>query len=170
MRVLHFAGPSGVGKTRLIEALLVRLPGTLVVKWSHHPLPPDEPERDTTRFQRHGVGTWFVTPTGIVERRVLGPEERAALYTRLAREAGTMELVLIEGDKWAPYPKIWLGNAPPPTMQLALVIGPDKPRGAHLPWIPMPLPLEAESVNMLAERISHRWREYSYELSQEGNS
>lgn len=166
MRVLHLAGPSSLGKTRLIEALLDRVPAAAVVKWSHHPLPEDEPLRDTGRFAAHKRPTLLVTPTGLVERRPIGEVDRRHLYHRLAHEWGREDLLIMEGDKWAPYPKIWIGSPPPPGLAAVLVIGPEPPDEA-IEWMPATLPLDEPMALQLAQRLAQDWQHFSYELSVE---
>lgn len=166
MRVLHFAGPSGFGKTRLIQALLERLPAKAVIKFSHHPLDPDALERDTARFGAHQVPTWLVTPTGLVERRPIGPADRRTLYERMAREYDEESLVIVEGDKEAPFPKIWLGEMPPPTVALSLVIGP-KPPAEGTAWISLPLPLNDQNLQHLVGSLSTTWPKFCYSIPRE---
>ncbi len=166
MRVLHFAGPSGFGKTRVIEALLNRVPAQAVIKFSHHPLSPEEPGRDTARFGSHGVPTWLVTPTGLIERRPIGPADRRTLYRRMAREYDEESLVIIEGDKEAPFPKIWLGDEPPSTVALSLVVGPESP-SEGIAWISLPLPIDDANLQRLVATLSAAWQKYCYSIPRE---
>ncbi|WP_246210804.1 molybdopterin-guanine dinucleotide biosynthesis protein B [Vogesella oryzae] len=107
-KVLGIAGWSGSGKTTLIEALLPRLAAhglrVSVIKHSHHDIEPDAAGKDSWRHRRAGAA----------EVMLLSPQ-RVAVFAELAQELSLAEqlarlqpvdLVLLEGQKWQPVPKL----------------------------------------------------------------
>jgi molybdopterin-guanine dinucleotide biosynthesis protein MobB len=115
---LSIVGRSGSGKTTLLEKLIPELRGrglrVGVVKHSsdEHPLHP--PGRDTERHARAGAAlVAFATPEG-VQLTLPGPVED--VRSVLARFADTVDLVLVEGWKHGPLPKIevWREGLEPP--------------------------------------------------------
>ncbi|MCY0879463.1 MAG: molybdopterin-guanine dinucleotide biosynthesis protein MobB [Firmicutes bacterium] len=161
MRVLHIAGPANSGKTRLILELLPRLEVALVVKWTHHALDPEPPTADTRRFGSLGVRTLLAAPNGLVVRPDIA---RPLLYQVLATSLPENALILVEGDKEAPQPKIWLGPAlPPKAMAVSLVIGPDEP-SPTVPWMPASVPLTHTAVKELAAYLAQHWPQHCYTI------
>ncbi len=162
MRVLHFAGPSGSGKTRLIEALIPLLPVVQVIKWTHHALPSDPPQSDTGRFAKLGPATLLAAPNGIVDRRP--PSSRESVYQTAAAQWHAQALVIVEGDKGSPRPKIWIGrDLPPVVLSVRGVIGPQRPPGS-IPWFDSPVPLPPDSIKQIAAHLAQEWMRYSYEV------
>lgn len=107
-KVLGIAGWSGSGKTTLIEALLPRLAArglrVSVIKHSHHDIEPDAAGKDSWRHRQAGAA----------EVMLLSPK-RVAVFAELAQELTLAEqlarlqpvdLVLLEGQKWQPVPKL----------------------------------------------------------------
>ncbi|MBN9083267.1 MAG: molybdopterin-guanine dinucleotide biosynthesis protein B [Rhizobiales bacterium 62-17] len=109
MKAIAFAGWSGAGKTTLIERLIpaLRAKGLTVstIKHAHHDVDLDTPGKDSWRHRQAGAGEVLVA-TG--KRWALlhesdGPEVPLAdLLARLS----PVDLVLIEGFKGSPWPKI----------------------------------------------------------------
>ncbi len=107
--VLGIAGWSGAGKTTLIEAVL---PGLLAaglvvstVKHAHHGAELDKPGKDSWRHRMAGAREVLVTSPG---RWALIHEEPGAepdLPDLLAR-MGPVDLVLVEGFRRYPFPKL----------------------------------------------------------------
>jgi molybdopterin-guanine dinucleotide biosynthesis adapter protein len=110
MKVLGLAGWSGSGKTTLLVALLpvLRARGLRVstIKHAHHTVDPDTPGKDSWRHREAGA-----------EEVMLATAERFALFRAyrggaepsldelLARMA-PVDLVLVEGFRWADMPKL----------------------------------------------------------------
>jgi molybdopterin-guanine dinucleotide biosynthesis protein MobB len=132
--VLAVCGWSGAGKTTLIEAVLPELAarGLTVAVWKHDAHGPevDHPGKDSDRLFRAGAATV----------RVDGPRER---FTRAqTRDENALavvrdllaghDLVLVEGNKTSPFPKVWLEGADA-AGGLAKGAGPDAARPAGLP-------------------------------------
>ena len=110
MQVFGFAGFSGSGKTTLIEALipLFRSRGLVVslVKHAHHEFDVDQPGKDSFRHRRAGCQEVLVSSGvrwALMHELRGGPE--LSLAGALAR-LSACDLVLVEGYKAAPIPKL----------------------------------------------------------------
>lgn len=110
MRVFGFAGWSGSGKTTLIEALIPLLirRGLLVslVKHAHHEFDIDHPGKDSWRHRQAGCAEVLVSSSvrWAVMHELRGAPE-PSLGASLAR-LSPCDLVLVEGYKSAPIPKL----------------------------------------------------------------
>jgi molybdopterin-guanine dinucleotide biosynthesis adapter protein len=110
MRIFGFAGWSGSGKTTLIEQLIPSLVGgglrVSLIKHAHHGFDVDQPGKDSYRHRRAGCAEVLVTSA---ERWALMHELRGGpeltLDESLAR-LSACDLVLVEGYKAAPIPKL----------------------------------------------------------------
>ncbi len=110
MRVFGFAGYSGSGKTTLIEQLIPRfvLRGLRVslIKHAHHSFDIDKPGKDSYRHREAGASEVLITSD---QRWVLMHELRnepePSLHEQLQRFS-PCDLVLVEGYKHAPIPKL----------------------------------------------------------------
>lgn len=106
---LSIIGWSGTGKTTLVERLVPELRArglrVGVVKHSSDRHPLHRAGSDTARFERGGAAfVAFATPAGV---QLTVPEEPdRALLPLLARLADTVDLVLVEGWKDGPLPKL----------------------------------------------------------------
>jgi len=115
MKVIGFAGWSGSGKTTLIEKLvpILRERGlrVSVIKHAHHRFDVDVPGKDSWRHREAGAHEVLITSS---RRWALMHELRGApepaLGEHLARLA-PCDLVLIEGYRHAPVPKIEVRRA-----------------------------------------------------------
>ncbi|MDZ4864291.1 MAG: molybdopterin-guanine dinucleotide biosynthesis protein B [Gemmatimonadota bacterium] len=113
MKVLGFVGTSGSGKTTVIEQVVARLADTGlrvgVLKHARHGFDMDRPGKDSYRVREAGAAQVLVASR---ERWVLlgeqpDPLEEPSLEQMLRRfDAGTLDLVLVEGFSHAEYPKI----------------------------------------------------------------
>lgn len=114
-KVFGFAGWSGSGKTTLVERVISRLAGEGVrvslVKHAHHSFDIDQPGKDSHRHRTAGASEVLVSSR---ERYALMHELRGAreltLDEALAR-LSPCDLVLIEGFKRAPIPKLEIWRA-----------------------------------------------------------
>jgi molybdopterin-guanine dinucleotide biosynthesis protein B len=109
VKVIGLVGWSGAGKTTLIERMLplLRRQGLTVstVKHAHHGFDLDRPGKDSWRHREAGAAEVMVAGGArwALLHEVAGPEP--GLPELLARMA-PVALVLVEGFKRHPYPKI----------------------------------------------------------------
>jgi len=115
VRIFGFAGWSGSGKTTLIEALIPRFVGrglrVSLIKHAHHSFDVDQPGKDSYRHRRAGAAEVLVTSS---RRWVLIHELRGApepVFEEQLRRLSPCDLVLIEGFKFAPIPKLEVWRA-----------------------------------------------------------
>ncbi|HMA90920.1 MAG TPA: molybdopterin-guanine dinucleotide biosynthesis protein B [Burkholderiales bacterium] len=115
MKVFGFAGYSGSGKTTLIEQLIPRFVrrGVRVslIKHAHHTFDVDQPGKDSYRHRHAGAGEVLVTSS---RRWVLMHElhgEPEPSFEEQMKHLSPCDLVLIEGFKFAPIPKLEVWRA-----------------------------------------------------------
>lgn len=110
MKVFGFAGWSGSGKTTLIEQLIPRFVmegfSVSLIKHAHHEFDIDVPGKDSYRHRHAGCKEVLVTSD---LRWVLMHELRGAPEPTLEEQIdhlSPVDLLLIEGWKWQPMPKL----------------------------------------------------------------
>lgn len=107
--ILGICGFSGSGKTTLIEQLIPPLTAdglsVVVVKHDAHGLDVDRPGKNSDRLFRAGADVVLQGPEQEFFRRHGRDGE---LAPALASLAGRYDLVLVEGHKRTPLPKLWL--------------------------------------------------------------
>ncbi|MBV8032005.1 MAG: molybdopterin-guanine dinucleotide biosynthesis protein B [Betaproteobacteria bacterium] len=110
MKTFGFAGWSGSGKTTLIEKLIPRFVArglkVSLIKHAHHSFDVDTPGKDSYRHRQAGASEILVTSS---RRWVLMHELRGAhepSFEEQARRLSPCDLVLVEGFKFAPIPKL----------------------------------------------------------------
>jgi molybdopterin-guanine dinucleotide biosynthesis adapter protein len=148
MRIFGLAGWSGSGKTTLITALIPELlaHGVTVstVKHAHHGFDVDRPGKDSWRHRQAGAREVMVAS----ERRwALMHELRSAAepsLERLIAQMSPVDLILVEGFKQHPHPKIEvcrpaLGKPPlyPDDPFIVAVASDERPAELPLPWLPL---------------------------------
>jgi molybdopterin-guanine dinucleotide biosynthesis protein MobB len=112
--ILGFAAFSGTGKTTLLEKLIPQLVEhgirIAMVKHAHHAFDIDKPGKDSYRLRQAGAQQMLIASD---QRLALMTENSAPqeprldeLITRLDLE--TVDLILVEGFKHVPFPKIEL--------------------------------------------------------------
>lgn len=121
MKVFGIAGYSGSGKTTLIEKLIpeIRSRGlrVSVIKHAHHGFDLDRPGKDSWRHREAGAQEVLMLSSG---RWVLMHELRETPEPTLEQQLAILspcDLVLIEGFKAAPVPKVEVyrpANGKPP--------------------------------------------------------
>ncbi|RMF87341.1 MAG: molybdopterin-guanine dinucleotide biosynthesis protein B, partial [Nitrospirae bacterium] len=124
-------GWSGSGKTTLLERVIPRLVArglaVAVVKHDAHGVSLDRSGKDSDRLFRAGADVCLRGPGEVAWRRRPAPAtELTAVVAALARDH---DLVLVEGHKATPLPKVWLAHPedaalPPGVGQVV----------ARLPW------------------------------------
>ena len=143
-------GWSGAGKTTLLTQLLPRLSArglrVAVLKHSSHAHALHASGSDTARLEAAGAqATALATPQGL---QLTLPGEAAALLPQLLeRAAGLLDLVLIEGWKAGPFPKleVWRDGLEPPLASRRSDIGLLVYEGALPTDIPIAIPTLAPS-------------------------
>ncbi|MGE5130155.1 MAG: molybdopterin-guanine dinucleotide biosynthesis protein B [Sphingomonadaceae bacterium] len=115
MKVFGFAGYSGSGKTTLIEQLIPRFVGrgmrVSLIKHAHHTFDIDQPGKDSYRHRHAGASEVLVTSS---RRWVLMHELRGApepSFEEQMKHLSPCDLVLVEGFKFAPIPKLEVWRA-----------------------------------------------------------
>ncbi len=115
MKVFGFAGYSGSGKTTLIEQLIPRFTGrglrVSLIKHAHHTFDVDQPGKDSYRHRHAGAQEVLVTSS---RRWVLMHElrgEAEPTFEEQLRHLSPCDLLLVEGFKHAPIPKLEVWRA-----------------------------------------------------------
>ena len=115
MKTFGFAGWSGSGKTTLIEKLIPRFIGiglrVSLIKHAHHTFDVDKPGKDSYRHREAGAGEILVTSS---RRWVLMHELRGAAepaFEEQVKHLSSCDLLLVEGYKYAPIPKLEVWRA-----------------------------------------------------------
>jgi molybdopterin-guanine dinucleotide biosynthesis protein MobB len=112
--VLGFAAFSGTGKTTLLEKLIPLLTAENIrigmVKHAHHDFDIDQPGKDSYRLRKAGAQQVLIASSqrqALMMENVTPQEPRLdELVSRL--DLDNIDLVLIEGFKHVPFPKIEL--------------------------------------------------------------
>ena len=117
MKTFGFAGWSGSGKTTLIEKLIPRFAGSglrvSLIKHAHHSFDVDHPGKDSYRHRQAGASEVLVTSS---RRWVLMHELRGAAepsFEDQVKHFSACDLLLVEGFKYAPIPKLEVWRAAP---------------------------------------------------------
>jgi molybdopterin-guanine dinucleotide biosynthesis protein B len=137
-RALAIGDDAGAGKTTLIEQLIPELAAlgwrVAVLKRTHHPVVVDVAGKDSDRFFRAGATVCLQAPGQVFVRQAIAlADADRARQQALAELAAAHDVVLVEGHKETPLPKVWLLGpdeaAPPPGVSnLLAVLGRDPPR------------------------------------------
>jgi molybdopterin-guanine dinucleotide biosynthesis protein B len=117
MKTFGFAGWSGSGKTTLIEKLIPlfvqRGLRISLIKHAHHTFDVDQPGKDSYRHRHAGAQEVLVTSS---RRWVLMHElrgEQEPTFDEQIRHLSPCDLLLVEGFKHAPIPKLEVWRAQP---------------------------------------------------------
>ena len=107
-RVLSFVGKSGTGKTTLISKLVVELKRrnlrVAVIKHAHHGFELDKKDSDSAIYRDVGAdAVMLASPQGMALMQRLPTDEEP---DRLLGFFAGMDLVITEGFKTGPWPKI----------------------------------------------------------------
>jgi molybdopterin-guanine dinucleotide biosynthesis protein B len=115
MKIFGFAGWSGSGKTTLIEQLIPRFVKrglrVSLIKHAHHTFDVDHPGKDSYRHRHAGAAEILVTSS---RRWVLMHELRGAhepSFDEQVKRISPCDLLLVEGFKFAPIPKLEVWRA-----------------------------------------------------------
>ena len=117
MKTFGFAGWSGSGKTTLIEKLIPlftrRGLRVSLMKHAHHTFDVDQPGKDSYRHRHAGASEVLVTSS---RRWVLMHELRGGHeppFEEQVKRLSPCDLLIVEGFKYAPIPKIEVWRAEP---------------------------------------------------------
>jgi molybdopterin-guanine dinucleotide biosynthesis protein B len=115
MKIFGIAGYSGSGKTTLIEKLIPvftqRGLAVSLIKHAHHTFDVDQPGKDSYRHRHAGASEVLVTSS---RRWVLMHELRGEHEPRFEdqlRHLSPCDLLIVEGFKYAPIPKLEVWRA-----------------------------------------------------------
>ena len=163
MKVIGVAGWSGAGKTTLLTRLIPHLTGQGIkvstIKHAHHAFDVDVPGKDSYRHREAGATEVLVSS---MNRFALMHELRGAKEPSLIELLGKLspvDLVIIEGFKFDPHPKIEvhrLANEKPllqPQDKHIVAIASDAVIDAPVPLIHLD-DIPAIAAMMLAKAIS----------------
>ena len=112
--ILGFAAFSGTGKTTLLEKLIPKLTEQGIrigiIKHAHHAFDIDTPGKDSYRLRKAGAQQMLIASS---QRLALMTENPAPQEPRLDEllthlDPDNIDLVLVEGFKHVPFPKIEL--------------------------------------------------------------
>ncbi len=111
--LLGLAAYSGTGKTTLLEQLISQLHRhglrLGLIKHSHHQLELDEPGKDSYRLRHAGcLETVLATPERSIHFVERPEPHDTLLEEQLALLNGPLDLILVEGFRHQPFPKIEL--------------------------------------------------------------
>ncbi|WP_298035456.1 molybdopterin-guanine dinucleotide biosynthesis protein B [uncultured Dysosmobacter sp.] len=154
--VITFAAYSGVGKTTYLEKLLSRLKAhglrAAVIKHDGHDFQMDRPGTDTCRLAEAGADTVAI----VSGRRFALLEQQSLTVEEIVSRITDVDLILTEGFKHGPYPKIALyrmASGKPLALDAndCLAIVTDKPMDAGCPVFPLndPEPLATYLISTL---------------------
>ncbi len=112
--VLGFAAYSGTGKTTLLTELIPLLKDTGlrlgVIKHAHHKVDIDKPGKDSYELRKAGAGQVLLATAQrwalMVEEDAKGDPDLQRMLDRL--DASILDLILVEGFRHVPFPKIEL--------------------------------------------------------------
>lgn len=115
MKTFGFAGWSGSGKTTLIEQLIPRFVKrglrVSLIKHAHHTFDVDQPGKDSYRHRHAGASEVLVTSS---RRWVMIHElrgEREPSFEEQLKHLSACDLLIVEGFKFAPIPKLEVWRA-----------------------------------------------------------
>jgi len=147
MRIIGLAGWSGSGKTtllaRLIPVLRARGLAISTIKHAHHAFDLDQPGKDSHTHREAGATEVLVSSA---KRWALMHDLRGAAepsLVDLVQKLSPVDLVIVEGFKRGPHPKIEVYRAavgkPPlhPDDGRIIAVASDTPISAALPVIPL---------------------------------
>lgn len=167
MRIFGLAGWSGSGKTTLMTALIPELVSRGItvstLKHAHHAFDVDQPGKDSWRHRQAGAREVMIFSQN---RWALMHELRGApepSFDELVRRMGPVDLLLVEGFKRHPHPKIEVYRPSlgkpllHPEDPLVVAIASDEMLpGLTLPWLPLS-DAGAVAAFILGRAECYRW-------------
>ena len=167
MRIFGLAGWSGSGKTTLMTALIPELVSRGItvstLKHAHHAFDVDQPGKDSWRHRQAGAREVMISSQN---RWALMHELRGGsepTFDELVRRMSPVDLVLVEGFKRYPHPKIEVYRPSlgkpllHPEDPLVVAIASDEMLpGLTLPWLPLS-DAGAVAAFILGRAECYRW-------------
>jgi len=147
MRIFGLAGWSGSGKTTLLTAVIPELVArglqVSTIKHAHHEFDIDRPGKDSWRHRQAGAGEVMVASARrwAVMHELRGAREPT--LDELAARMSPVDLLLVEGWKRHPHPKIEVYRpslGKPllyPDDPYVVAIASDEPLAAPIPLLPL---------------------------------
>jgi molybdopterin-guanine dinucleotide biosynthesis protein B len=117
MKTFGFAGWSGSGKTTLIEKLIPRFVKrglrVSLIKHAHHTFDVDQPGKDSYRHRHAGATEVLVTSSRrwVLMHELRGTQEPS--FEDQVKHLSPCDLLIVEGFKHAPIPKLEVWRAEP---------------------------------------------------------
>ena len=147
MRVFGLAGWSGSGKTTLLTALIPELVSRGItvstLKHAHHAFDVDQPGKDSWRHRQAGAREVMISSQN---RWALMHELRGAAeptFEELVRRMSPVDLLLVEGFKHHPHPKMEVYRPSlgkpllhPEDPSVVAIASDEMMPGLSLPWLP----------------------------------
>ena len=110
MKIFGLAGWSGSGKTTLIVKLIPLIIGkgltVSTIKHAHHAFDIDRPGKDSFEHRQSGASEVLISSANRWALMHELPEEREPPLSELIKRMSMVDLLLVEGFKWEPHPKI----------------------------------------------------------------
>ena len=168
MRIFGLAGWSGSGKTTLMTALIPELVSrglsVSTLKHAHHAFDIDQPGKDSWRHRQAGAREVMISSQN---RWALMHELRGApepTFEDLARRMSPVDLLLVEGFKRHPHPKIEIHRPSlgkpllhPEDPWIVAIASDEMLPELRLPWLPLS-DASAVATFILGHDEPHRWR------------
>ncbi|HTJ65259.1 MAG TPA: molybdopterin-guanine dinucleotide biosynthesis protein B [Alphaproteobacteria bacterium] len=147
MRLIGFAGWSGSGKTtllaKLIPALIAKGQRVSTIKHAHHEFDIDQPGKDSWVHRQAGASEVLVASARRFALMHELRDEREPTLPQLLARLSPVDIVLVEGFKRDPHPKIEVhrpenGTAllQPDDPWIVAVASPGQMTAA-VPWLPL---------------------------------
>jgi molybdopterin-guanine dinucleotide biosynthesis protein B len=167
MRIFGLAGWSGSGKTTLMAALIPELVSRGItvstLKHAHHAFDVDKPGKDSWRHRQAGAQEVMISSEN---RWALMHELRGApepAFEELVRRMSPVDLLLVEGFKRHPHPKIEVYRRSlgkpllhPEDPSVVAIASDEMLPGLTLPWLPLS-DAGAVAAFILGYDECHRW-------------
>lgn len=107
--IIGFVGPSGVGKTSLLEQVVATLEGwgarVGVVKHSCQAVPVDREGKDSHRLYGAGASAVALAMPGQIATFQRTPKRRPSLDEAITTLPADLDAILVEGFHWEPIPR-----------------------------------------------------------------
>ena len=167
MRIFGLAGWSGSGKTTLMTALIPELVSrglsVSTLKHAHHAFDIDQPGKDSWRHRQAGAREVMISSQNrwALMHELRGTPE--ATFEDLARRMNPVDVLLVEGFKRHPHPKIEIHRPSlgkpllhPEDPWIVAIASDEMLPGLRLPWLPLS-DASAVATFILGHDEPHRW-------------